>query len=63
MERSGVHPTTKFAYRKNLCTRDALLCVGLQSALESGREPKIVQFEFNAAFNRVGYRRILNKLC
>ena len=37
MERSG--PTTQFAYRKCLCTCDALLCVShtLESALESGR--------------------------
>ena len=38
MERSGVLPTTQFAYRKGLGTFDALLCVShtLQSALESG---------------------------
>ena len=38
MERSGVLPTTQFAYRKCLGTCDALLCVShtLQSALESG---------------------------
>ena len=37
MERSGVLPTTQFAYRKGLGTCDALLCVShtLQSALES----------------------------
>ena len=39
MERSGVLPTTQFAYRKGLGTCDALLCMShtLQSALESGR--------------------------
>ena len=39
MERSGVLPTTQFAYRKGLGTCDALLCEShtLQSALESGR--------------------------
>ena len=44
MERSGVLPTTQFAYRKNLGTCDALLCVFhiLQSALESGQEARIV---------------------
>ena len=38
MERSGVLPTTQFAYRKWLDTCEALLCVShkLQSALESG---------------------------
>ena len=38
VERSGVLPTTKVAYRKGLGTCDALLCVShtLQSALESG---------------------------
>ena len=29
MERSGVHPTTQFAYRKGLGTCDALLCLSL----------------------------------
>ena len=45
MERSGVLPTTLFAYRKGLGTCDALLCVShtLQSALESGQEARIVQ--------------------
>ena len=40
MERSGVLPTTQFAYRKGLGTCDAPLCVlhALQSALESGHE-------------------------
>ena len=44
-ERSGVLPTTQFAYRKGLGTCDALLCVShtLQSALESGQEARIVQ--------------------
>ena len=39
MERSGVLPTTQFAYRKGLGICDALLCVShtLQSALESGQ--------------------------
>ena len=39
MERSGVLPTTLFAYRKGLGTCDALLCVfhTLQSARESGQ--------------------------
>ena len=38
MERSGVLPTTLFAYQKGLGTCDALLCRSytLQSALESG---------------------------
>ena len=38
MERTGVLPTTQFAYRKVLGNRDALLCASqtVQSALESG---------------------------
>ena len=45
MERSGVLPTTQFAYRKGLGTCDALLCVShtLQSALENGQEARIVR--------------------
>ena len=57
MERSGVLPTTKFAYRKGLGTCDTLLCVShiLQGALESGQEARIVQIDFSAAFNRVNH--------
>ena len=57
-------PTTQFAYRKGLGTCDALLCVPhtLQSALESGQEARIVQIDFNAAFDRVKHRGILYKL-
>ena len=65
MERSGVLPTTQFAYRKGLGTCDALLCVShtLQSALESGQKARIVQTDFSAAFDRVNHLRILYKLC
>ena len=42
MERSGVLPTTQFAYRKGLGTCDAL-----QGALESGQEARIVQIDFS----------------
>ena len=57
MERSGVLPTTKFAYRKGLGTCDALLCVShtLQGALESVQEARIVQIDFSAAFDRVNH--------
>ena len=65
MERSGVLPTTQFAYQKGLGTCDALLCLShtLQSALESGQEARIVQIDFSAAFERVKHPSILNKLC
>ena len=65
MERSGVLPTTQFAYRKGLGTCDALLCVlhTLQSALESGQESRIVQIDFGAAFDRVNHQGILYRLC
>ena len=51
-ERSGVLSITQFAYRKDMGTCDALLCVShtLQSALESGQEARIVQIDFSAAF-------------
>ena len=47
IERSGVLPTTQFAYRKGLGTCDALLCVShtLQSTLESGQEARFVQID------------------
>ena len=65
MERSGVLPTTQFAYRKGLGTCDALLCVShmLQIALESGQYARIVQIDFSAAFDRVNHLGILYKLC
>ena len=65
MERSGVLPTTQFAYRKGLGTCDALLCLShtLQSALESGQEARIVQIDFSAAFDRVNHLGILHNLC
>ena len=65
MERSGVLPTTQFAYRKGLGTCDALLCVShtLQSALESGQEARILQIDFSAAFDTVNDLGILYKLC
>ena len=65
MERSGVLPTTKFAYRKGLGTCDALRCVShtLQTTLEGAQEAKIVQIDFSAAFDRVNHQEILYKLC
>ena len=57
MELSGVLPTTQFAFRKGLGTCDALLCMfhTLQSAVESGKEARIVQIDFSAAFDRAIY--------
>ena len=65
MEHSGVLPITQFAYRKSLDICDALLCVShkLQSALESGQDARIVQIDFNAAFDNINHQRILYKLC
>ena len=64
MERSGVLPTTQFAYRKGLRTCDALLSMShtLQSALESGQEARIVQIDFSVAFDWVNHLGILYKL-
>ena len=65
MERSGVLPTTQFAYRKGLGTCDALQCVShiLQSALQNGHEAWIMQIDFSAAFDRANHLGILYKLC
>ena len=62
VELNGVLPTTQFAYRKDLGTCNALLCVShkVQSALESGQETRIVQFDFSAALDRVNHQGILN---
>ena len=61
MERSGVLPTTQFAYQKCLGTCDALLCMShtLQSVLESGKNARIVQINFSAAFHRDNHLGIL----
>ena len=65
MERSGVLPTTQFAYQKGLGTCDALLCVShtLQSTLESEQEVRIVQIDFSTAFDMVNHQGIFYKLC
>ena len=70
MERSGVLPTTQFAYRKGLGACDVLLCVchTLQSELESGLEVRIVHINFSADFDRVIhqgnlYKSLLEVLC
>ena len=64
MERSGVLPTTQFAYLKGLGTCDAFSCMTytLQSAWESGQEARNVQIDFRAAFERVNHLEILYKL-
>ena len=63
MERSGVLPTTQFAYRKGLGTCEALLCVShtLESALDGGQEARIVQIDFCTALDRVNHQGILYK--
>ena len=68
MERSGVLPTTQFAYQKGLGTCDALFCLSntLQSALESGQEARIMQIDFSAAFewvNHLGFSILVYRLC
>ena len=61
MERSGVLPTTQFAYHKSLGNYDASLCMSLtlKSALDSGQEARIIQIDFSAAFDRVNHQGIL----
>ena len=46
-------PTTKFAHRKSLGICNALICVAhtLLSALEMGREARMFQIDFIAAFD------------
>ena len=61
LERSGVLPTTQFAYRKALGTCDELLCAShtLENALENGQVARIVQIDFSAAFDRFNHLGIL----
>ena len=53
------------SYQKGLGTCYALFSVShtLQSALETKQEARIVQIDFNAAFDTVNHQGILNKLC
>ena len=64
MERSGLFPSHKYAYRKGVGTCDALLdivCAGKRE-LDGGRELALVQLYFSAAFDRVSHRGLLFKL-
>ena len=64
MERSGVLLSNQFAYQKGLGTCGVLLWVfhTLQIALESGKEARIMQIDFSAAFVKVNHLVILYKL-
>ena len=61
MECRGVLPTFQHAFRKDLCTCDALFCMShmLQIALERGQEARIAQIDFSAALDRVTHQGIL----
>ena len=59
MEHSGVLPTTQFAYRKGLGTRDALMCVPHTLKVHS----RVGRTYFSAACDRANNKGILNKLC
>ena len=61
---AGILPDSQYGFRKGLGTTDALLHAShvLQSALDHGHEAKIVQINFNAAFDRVNHKGLLNKL-
>ena len=65
MEHSGVLPTTEFAYQKGLSICVAFLCMShtLQSALATGQDTRIMQIDFNAAFDKVKHQDIHYKLC
>ena len=65
MEGIGALSTTLFAYKKDRCICDTLLCVAhaLQSEFERGQVAEIVQIDFGAAFVRVNHQEILVKLC
>ena len=63
VERSGVRPTTEFAYRKVWVPVMHFVCVPYTaSALESEHEARIIQIDFSAAFERVNHLGIIYKL-
>ena len=64
IEHSGKLPTALFAYRKDQGNCDALLSVShtLQSALEIGKDDRIVQIDFSAACDRINHHGVLYKL-
>ena len=57
IERSGVLPATQFAYRKGLCTCDALFLWVAYTAKCIGecQEARIVQIDFREAFDRINH--------
>ena len=65
MKRSGVIPTTQFAYRKGLGTCGALLNMSntLQSELGSILEARLVEIDFSSAFETANHPGIQYKLC
>ena len=65
IERSGVLPTTQFAYRKSLGSCDAFcVCVTYTAkCIGEWQDSRIVQIDFSAAFDRVNHQGILYKLC
>ena len=64
MECCGVLANTLFAFRECLGACKALLCIchTLQSVLERGQEARIVQIDFNDAFDKVKHQGILYRL-
>ena len=65
MKRSGVLPTTQFAYWKGLCTCNAPLCPShtMQRTLVSLQEARDVQIDCNEAFDIINHHGVLYRLC
>lgn len=63
-EAHQLFPTRQFSYRKNYGCSDALLVIAqhAQQALDAGRECRLVQIDFSAAFDRVNHLGLLYKL-
>ena len=64
MEGNSLFPPSQLSYQKDLGTYDGLLTLShhIQVALDRGREERLVQLNFSAAFEKVSHRGLLYSL-
>jgi hypothetical protein len=64
LESNDILPNEQFAFRKGLGTNDALLTIvhKIQAALDDGKEVRLAQIDFRAAFDVIIHSGLLYKL-